>query len=95
MRVYGFQQAARVREWKTVRHAQGKALELYDLKNDLGEEEDVAISNAEVVREMEITLRNARSPYSDRTGFRSESNVVWNSFLIESGSDSPRTVQDP
>ena len=73
----------------------GKPLELYDLKNDLGEEEDVAISNTEVVREMEITLRNARSPYLDRTGFRSESNVVWNSFLIESGSDSPRTVQDP
>ena len=41
----GFEQAARDGDWKAVRHAPGKALELYNLKNDLEEEEDVAASN--------------------------------------------------
>jgi arylsulfatase A-like enzyme len=62
----GFEQAARVGDWKAVRHAPGKALELYNLKNDLGEEEDVAASNPELIRKMEESLRKARSPYLDR-----------------------------
>jgi arylsulfatase A-like enzyme len=61
-----FDQAVRVRDWKAVRRAPGKALELYNLKKDLGEKEDVAESNPELVRKMEDTLRKARSPYLDR-----------------------------
>ena len=62
----GFDQAVRVGDWKAVSHAPVKALELYNLKNDLGEEEDVARSNPDLVRKMEESLREARSPYSDR-----------------------------
>jgi len=81
---YGFQQAVRVRDWKTIRHAPGKALELYDLKNDLGEEEDVAASNPQVVREMEDTLQTARSPYLDRPDFEAKA-MLPNSSPVESG----------
>jgi arylsulfatase A-like enzyme len=62
----GFEQAARVGDWKAVRHVPGKALELYNLKKDLEEQEDVAASNRDVVRKMEESLREARSPYFDR-----------------------------
>jgi arylsulfatase A-like enzyme len=62
----GFEQAARIGDWKVVRHAPGKALELYNLKNDLGEKEDVAASNPELVWKMEEGLRKARSPFLDR-----------------------------
>jgi arylsulfatase A-like enzyme len=61
----GFEQAARVGDWKAVRHTPGKPVELYNLKNDLGEQEDVAVSNPDVVRKMEESLRKARSPYLD------------------------------
>jgi len=73
-----------VRDWKTIRHAPGKALELYDLKNDLGEEEDVAASNPQVVREMEDTLQTARSPYLDRPDFEAKA-MLPNSSPVESG----------
>jgi arylsulfatase A-like enzyme len=75
----GFEQAARVGDWKAVRHAPGKALELYDLKNDLGEEEDVAGSNPELVRKMEETLRKARSPYLDRPDYEAKATATGNS----------------
>ncbi len=74
----GFEQAARVGDWKAVRHAPGKALELYNLKNDLGEEEDVAASNPEVVRKMEESLRKARSPYLDRPDFEAKATATDN-----------------
>jgi hypothetical protein len=76
----GFEQAARVGDWKAIRpaywrshqtdspnaSARGKALELYNLKNDLGEKADVAASNPELIQKMEECLRKARSPYLDR-----------------------------
>ncbi len=74
----GFEQAARVGDWKAVRHTLGKALELYNLKNDLGEEEDVAASNPEVVRKMEESLRKARSPYLDRPDFEAKATATDN-----------------
>jgi hypothetical protein len=42
------------------------------LKNDLGEKENVAASNPEVVRKMEESLRQARSPYSDMPELEAE-----------------------
>jgi arylsulfatase A len=74
----GFEQAARVGDWKAVRHAPGKALELYNLKNDLGEKKDVAAPNPEVVRKMEDTLLNARSPYLDRPDFEAKATATGN-----------------
>ncbi len=56
----GFDQAVRIADWKAVRHNQG-ALELYDLKNDLGEAKNVARENPDVVRKIEAYLKTARS----------------------------------
>jgi arylsulfatase A-like enzyme len=78
---HGFEQAARVGDWKAVRHAPGKALELYNLKNDLGEKDDVAAVtalNPELVRKMEETLRKARSPYLDKPDFEAEVTAIDN-----------------
>ena len=74
----GFEQAARVGDWKALRQAPGKALELYNLENDLGEEEDIAASNPEVVRKMEESLRKARSPYLDRPDFEAKATATDN-----------------
>jgi arylsulfatase A len=74
----GFDQAARLGDWKAVRHAPGKALELYNLKNDLGEEKDVAASNPELVRKMEESLRKARSPYLDRPDLEAKATATDN-----------------
>ena len=56
----GFSQAARMGDWKAVRTGIGKPLELYDLKADLGETEDLAAKNPEVVKRMEEFLKKAR-----------------------------------
>lgn len=56
----GFSQAVRMGDWKAVR-SQGKALELYDLKSDPGEEHDVAAGNADVVARIEEYLKSART----------------------------------
>ena len=75
----GFEQAARVGDWKAVRHAPGKALELYNLKNDLGEEKDLAgvtALNPWLVRKMEETLRKARSPYLDKPDFEAKTTAT-------------------
>ena len=75
----GFEQAARVGNWKAVRHAPGKALELYNLKNDLGEAEDLAAVTALnpcLVRKMEETLRKARSPYLDKPDFEAKTTAT-------------------
>lgn len=57
----GFQQAARMGDWKAVRPQAGKPLELYDLKTDLGENHDVADKNPDIVEKMEAYLKIARS----------------------------------
>jgi arylsulfatase A-like enzyme len=61
----GFQQAVRMGDWKAVRRKTGAALELYDLKRDVGEQKDVAAENPDVVRRIEEYLKGARteSPY--------------------------------
>lgn len=57
----GFKQAVRTGDWKAVRLAPDKPLELYDLRSDLGETRDVAAWHPEVVRRIEGYLRTARS----------------------------------
>jgi arylsulfatase A-like enzyme len=62
----GFEQAARIGNWKAVRHAPGKAIELYNLKNDLSEKENVAAANPDTVKKMEEYLQKARTPYVEQ-----------------------------
>jgi len=60
----GFQQAARMGDWKVVRPQAAEALELYDLKSDLGEKVNVAAKNPEVVAKFEAYLETARTESS-------------------------------
>ena len=57
----GSKQAARKGNWKVIRPAPGKALELYDLSRDPGETQNVAARNPEVIRGFETFLRTART----------------------------------
>ncbi|MCU0783125.1 MAG: arylsulfatase [Verrucomicrobia bacterium] len=61
----GFQQAVRVGDWKAIRAQAGEKLELYDVKADPGEKEDVADKNPETVKKIEELLKTARTG-SDR-----------------------------
>lgn len=60
------QQAVRAGRWKAVRsgvHAERPgAIELYDLSVDVGETRDVAAEHPEVVRRLELVMREAHEP---------------------------------
>lgn len=56
----GFFQAARMGDWKVVRAGTRKPLELYNLKTDLGETNDVAAQHPDVVKRFEEYLKTAR-----------------------------------
>src|SRR5258706_11425687 len=56
----GFDQAARIGDWKAVRHGRAGPVELYDLKADVGEKPDVAAKHPAVVRKFEAYLKTAR-----------------------------------
>ena len=57
----GSKQAVRMGDWKGVRLAPGAALELYNLKSDLHETNNVAAKNPEIVARIEDYLKTARS----------------------------------
>jgi len=57
----GSKQAVRMGDWKAVRLLPGQPLELYNLKTDLGEKENVASKNPEVVAKIEAYLKTART----------------------------------
>jgi arylsulfatase A len=57
----GFQQAVRMGQWKAVRLAKDKPLELYDLKSDPGEAREVSAAHPDVVKKIEQYLRTART----------------------------------
>jgi len=57
----GFDQAARMGDWKAVRHGLKKPIELYDLKSDPAEAKDVAAQHPDVVRRFEEYLKTART----------------------------------
>ena len=48
-------------DWKGVRLAKGAKIELYDLKKDLGEENDIAGQHPDVVSKMERLMETART----------------------------------
>lgn len=57
----GFQQAVRMGDWKAVRHAPDKPLELYNLRADASEQNDVSKRQPEIVARIERYLRTART----------------------------------
>lgn len=57
----GFQQAVRMGNWKAVRPQAGEKLELYDLKADAAEKNNVAEANPEVVAKLERIFKTARA----------------------------------
>lgn len=61
----GFQQAVRTGDWKAVRTKLGAPLELYNLATDLGETNNVAAANPQVVARIEEHLKTARTDSPD------------------------------
>ena len=66
---YGVQQAVRMGNWKGIRQKMSKAkksadlvTELYDLKNDPGENDNLANKHPEIVRKIESIMVEARTP---------------------------------
>jgi arylsulfatase A-like enzyme len=57
----GFQQAARMGNWKAVRLAKDAPLELYDLEKDPHETTNVASAHPDVVKRIDDYLRGART----------------------------------
>ena len=61
MHEFGSQQAARKGNWKVIRPAPGKALELYNLQRDPSESQNVAQLNPDVIQDFENFLKAART----------------------------------
>ncbi|HZS06208.1 MAG TPA: arylsulfatase [Blastocatellia bacterium] len=57
----GFDQAVRMGDWKAVRNGADSPLELYDLKADRGEQNNVAAKYPEIVKRIEAYLKTART----------------------------------
>jgi arylsulfatase A-like enzyme len=57
----GYQQAVRWKDWKAIRPQLGEPLELYNLAEDLGEQNNIAADYPEVVETIEDYLKTARS----------------------------------
>ena len=58
----GFQQAARQGWWKVIRLKHSKPLKLFNLKKDVGEKNDVAKANPQIVAMFEKQMKAARTP---------------------------------
>ena len=56
----GFKQAIRVGDWKGVKLAPGNSIELYDLKNDIGETRNLASQRPNLADRLERRMRAAR-----------------------------------
>ncbi len=57
----GFKQAVRHGNWKAIRLAPGRPLELYDITKDPGETNNIAASNPDVVAKIEQFLKSGRT----------------------------------
>jgi len=58
----GFQQALRMGDWKAIRPQADAPLQLYNLKNDPAEKQDVAKTHPEVITTLESYFKAARTP---------------------------------
>jgi arylsulfatase A-like enzyme len=56
----GFDQAARMGDWKAVKNGLNGSVELFDLKSDPAEAHDLAAQNPDVVKRIESFLKTAR-----------------------------------
>jgi arylsulfatase A-like enzyme len=56
-----FQQAVRWRHYKAIRPAPGEPLELYDLRNDIAEQNNIAAKRPDVIARIEQFLKTART----------------------------------
>jgi len=54
-------QAVRVGKWKGVRNSPSSKTELYDLESDIGEKVNIANQNPEIVSEINLIMKNART----------------------------------
>jgi arylsulfatase A-like enzyme len=61
----GFKQAVRMGDWKALRLGMEKTVELYNLKNDLGEKIDVAAQHVDILAKMEGYLKSGRTESPD------------------------------
>ncbi|MBI5282370.1 MAG: arylsulfatase [Candidatus Solibacter usitatus] len=61
----GFDQGVRHQDWKAVRKGLKGKLELYDVKSDIGEKNDIAARHPEAVERIERYLAGARSESAD------------------------------
>jgi len=61
----GFTQAVRRGNWKGVRPGLDKPIELYDLRTDIGEKNNIAEKHLDIVRRIEEILKNARTDSKD------------------------------
>jgi arylsulfatase A-like enzyme len=61
----GFHQAARMGDWKAIRHGLDQALELYHLTTDPGEKENVSGKNPDLVARIEGYFKTARTESKD------------------------------
>jgi len=57
----GFEQAGRIDDWKAIRHGTKKPIELYDLRSDLAEKNDVAAQHPDVVKKFDDYFKTART----------------------------------
>jgi hypothetical protein len=58
-------QAARWGDWKAVRNGPGKAIEIYDLANDPGEQADLGRERPELVAKAEAIFKASRTEHRD------------------------------
>ena len=58
----GFQQAVRFGPYKGLRLKQRQPLKLFDLRNDLGEQTDIASRQPQIVEQIEAIMEKARTP---------------------------------
>ncbi len=58
-------QAIRLGDWKAVRKGAGTPLELYDLKTDRGEQNNLASQNSDIVTKIETLMKSARTESPD------------------------------